>query len=263
MVCNMQNLGKVLVITLIGLVLGAARAEARVEFDFRYDTLSVDASAVDTVAVVLLIRNIDHMPGPPFSFESQFRYAPTELYAIDVSFDGSVLGNWSNAAGIDSSSGTITTASAGVEPLSVESGVALSVIFELKNGLRLNTYWPNTTLEFVRMNDDTVYLNTANAVGDSPELPDNFRLKQNYPNPFNPTTTIGFSLARVSQVDLCIYNSLGRCVRKFALGELAPGDHSIEWDGTDNSGHSVSSGVYFYRLRGDVDSRARKMMLVK
>lgn len=89
-------------------------------------------------------------------------------------------------------------------------------------------------------------------------------LKQNSPNPFNPITTIRFSVpADAGRVALDIYNVSGRLVRSLVDGELAPGPHSLVWDGRDGSGHDLASGIYFARLAADGETSSMKMTLLK
>lgn len=76
----------------------------------------------------------------------------------------------------------------------------------------------------------------------------NFDLKQNYPNPFNPTTTIEYSLPQQSSISITIYNISGQEVRKLLSEFKEPGTYKVEWDGKDNNGRAVSSGVYFYQM---------------
>ena len=90
-----------------------------------------------------------------------------------------------------------------------------------------------------------------------------FRLEQNYPNPFNPTTTIPYRLPGSSQVNLGIYNSLGQKIRTLVNTYQPTGDYQVVWDGRDNHGRSVPSGVYIYRLQGENFSDSRKMMLIR
>ena len=89
-------------------------------------------------------------------------------------------------------------------------------------------------------------------------------LAQNYPNPFNPTTTILFSLAERGRVVLKVFDVSGRLVRTLADATLSAGAlHRIEWDGRDEGGVSVASGVYFYRLVTGGFNSTRKMVLLK
>ncbi|MBU2625180.1 MAG: S8 family serine peptidase [candidate division Zixibacteria bacterium] len=94
-------------------------------------------------------------------------------------------------------------------------------------------------------------------------LPESFTLSQNYPNPFNPATTICFSVARSQDVTLSVYNILGQKVRTLVEGETAIGTHEVLWNGSDDSGSPVASGIYFYRLDTADGQSTRKMMLLK
>ena len=94
-------------------------------------------------------------------------------------------------------------------------------------------------------------------------LPDKAKLYQNYPNPFNPATTISFALRNSQHVNLAVYNVTGQLVRLLQSGDMETGRHEIIWDGTDDNGHGVASGVYFYKLTTEDHTEAKKMMLVK
>jgi hypothetical protein len=90
-----------------------------------------------------------------------------------------------------------------------------------------------------------------------------YALNQNYPNPFNPTTTIDYSLKASGLVSLKVYNVAGQLVRTLVSNNAAAGEYSIQWDGRDNAGTSVSSGVYFYKLVSGDFSMTKKMVLLK
>ncbi|MBN2226953.1 MAG: S8 family serine peptidase [candidate division Zixibacteria bacterium] len=94
-------------------------------------------------------------------------------------------------------------------------------------------------------------------------LPVEFSLRQNYPNPFNPTTTITFSLPTACQVTLDVYNITGQKVATVEDGWLDPGEHVVVWDGQNDSGKPVASGVYFYRIKAGDRIATRKMVLLK
>jgi hypothetical protein len=96
----------------------------------------------------------------------------------------------------------------------------------------------------------------------TPAMP--LTLHQNHPNPFNPSTTIGFYLPVDSPVTLDVYDSSGRLVARLLDGaKQMKGTHSVEWRGLDVSGRTVSSGVYFYRLRSGRETLSRKMILLR
>jgi hypothetical protein len=94
-------------------------------------------------------------------------------------------------------------------------------------------------------------------------LPEDYYLSSNYPNPFNPTTSIAFGLPTPGQVRLQVYNVLGQRVKTLVDEYMVAGNHVASWDSQDESGHAVSSGVYFYRLESGQFNETRKMMLVK
>jgi hypothetical protein len=89
-------------------------------------------------------------------------------------------------------------------------------------------------------------------------------LSQNYPNPFNPVTTITFTVRERTPVTLTVYNAAGQRVRTLVSDVRAPGVvHTIEWDGRNDRGRSVASGVYFYRLVTADATQTKKMVLLK
>ena len=94
-------------------------------------------------------------------------------------------------------------------------------------------------------------------------VPTNFKLEQAYPNPFNPSTTIGYKIAKTSQVSLRIYDLMGHEIQTLVNGIQSPNQYSVVWDGKDARGHQVASGVYLYRLETDGSSQMRKMLLLK
>ncbi|GEM_PF-2736428 len=94
-------------------------------------------------------------------------------------------------------------------------------------------------------------------------LPEGFRLYQNYPNPFNPVTEIRFVVPVDSKVELTVFNVLGQQIRSLASGRLPAGSHTVTWDGTDDEGTPVSSGIYFYRLSAGEYQDRKKMVLLK
>ncbi len=89
------------------------------------------------------------------------------------------------------------------------------------------------------------------------------QLLQNYPNPFNPSTTIAFQTARDGEARLAIFNLKGQLVRELSSGHLSQGDHRVVWDGRDDSGKSVASGLYLYRLQTRDASLTRRLLLLK
>jgi hypothetical protein len=94
--------------------------------------------------------------------------------------------------------------------------------------------------------------------------PVTFSLGQNYPNPFNATTVIPFQNEMQSKVTLVIYNLLGQRVKELLRGnEMAPGMHRLVWDGRNEAGVSVASGIYLYRIQMDKFVNARKLLVLR
>lgn len=88
-------------------------------------------------------------------------------------------------------------------------------------------------------------------------------LSQNYPNPFNPTTTISFSIAKSGHVNLVVFDVTGAVVRNLLSESRRPSQYRVLWDGRNNAGAPVASGVYFYRLKAPGFTSAKKMVLLK
>jgi hypothetical protein len=88
-------------------------------------------------------------------------------------------------------------------------------------------------------------------------------LGQNYPNPFNPGTHIPLILPQTAVVKLQVYDVLGGSIKTLLDRRLEAGEHLIQWDGTDDRGEPVASGVYFFRLTGTSFAETRKMVLLR
>ena len=85
----------------------------------------------------------------------------------------------------------------------------------------------------------------------------------NYPNPFNPSTIIEFSLPVPTNIEIDIFNIRGQKIRSLTNDSFLAGSHKIEWNGTDDSGRAVGSGIYFYRMIANDFSVTRRMVLLK
>ena len=98
--------------------------------------------------------------------------------------------------------------------------------------------------------------------------PDKTVLLSNYPNPFNPETWIPYHLAKSANVEITIYDTYGTVVRRLELGYQSSGYYtnrgrSAHWDGLNDFGERVASGIYFYQLQADTISPLRKMVILK
>jgi len=110
------------------------------------------------------------------------------------------------------------------------------------------------------LDDDAVL--DADPVGEAPPVPNS--LGQNIPNPFNPSTTIRYSVSSAGPVSIRVYNAGGALVRTLVSTAHAPGAYSVRWDGTDDRGRHLGSGVYFYRIESAGGFRdSKKLILLK
>ena len=127
----------------------------------------------------------------------------------------------------------------------------------------------NSTTEFVGGNREgrvVCFSGGQNTTGVQPptsHLPTEFSVSQNYPNPFNPTTTIDVSLPAQGNLTVRIFDVLGREIRTFEYDKLPAGVHKVVWDGRNQRGGAVASGVYFYQARFGDHVAVRQMLLVK
>ncbi len=101
-------------------------------------------------------------------------------------------------------------------------------------------------------------------VAEGQDVPTTFELAQNYPNPFNPATTIAYQISSQAAIQLVVYDAAGKEVRTLIDETIPAGRHSVSWDGKNQSGSSVASGFYFYRMIvGGAVQQTRKMLLIK
>ena len=153
------------------------------------------------------------------------------------------------------------------EPSFIGSDYGYSVDFDPANGdvfiggMSSNLTDNLSTYLVIRITDNPTGINDNEMINSLVTL----SLNQNYPNPFNPSTTISFSTTeRMENTELMIYNIKGQKVKQLVSDQLSAGQHSVVWNGTDDSGKPVSSGVYFYKLKsGNIYTQARKMILMK
>jgi hypothetical protein len=94
-------------------------------------------------------------------------------------------------------------------------------------------------------------------------IPSEYGLAQNYPNPFNPITQIDYVIPAAGQINLDVYNLLGQKIKTLVSEYKSAGQYSVSWNATDESGRSVPSGVYFYRLTSKDFADTKRMMLLK
>ena len=94
-------------------------------------------------------------------------------------------------------------------------------------------------------------------------VPETFQVLQNFPNPFNPETKIRFQLPKDMDTRVGVYNLKGQLVRMLIQATIKAGYQEIRWDGRDEQGKRVASGVYYYRIQAGPHDEIRKMVLIK
>jgi len=162
--------------------------------------------------------------------------------------------------------GTISTvAGTGVEGFSGDGGPATGAQLHLPSGVFVdaagNLFIADRNNHRIRKVAPAI---TAVVEVRDESLPQSFALSQNYPNPFNPETTIRFDLPRSGEIDLAVYNLAGQKVATLALGVREAGAYTLRWDGRDDDGTELASGVYLYRLRGGGGAvETRKLLLLR
>jgi flagellar hook assembly protein FlgD len=101
------------------------------------------------------------------------------------------------------------------------------------------------------------------SLDESEITPIQFALHQNYPNPFNPHTEISFDIPEMTDINVSVFNLMGQKVKTLVNDNITPGYHTIMWDGTNDKGLQVSTGMYFYTLQSSEKRVMRKMLFLK
>ena len=125
---------------------------------------------------------------------------------------------------------------------------------------------PKSSKEFELKRDHLLNILFGNQTNDEEDtnIPSVPVLSNNFPNPFNPTTTISFSIPVASKIELSVYNIKGQKVKSLVTDSFESGNHSVIWNGKDDTGKSIGSGVYFYKLNvNGVSNQIRKCILMK
>ena len=137
-------------------------------------------------------------------------------------------------------------------------GLVDSLVLYWPNGRiqRANSLPINRRIEFVEGLEPT-------AVREVNALPDAMQLFPNYPNPFNAETRIAFTLPQPTRVRIVVYNALGQSVRTLLSSDIVAGRHELTWDGRNDRGIGLASGVYFYRLYAKDRVRSGSLVLLR
>jgi hypothetical protein len=199
-------------------------------------------------------------PAGTKDLDSETELSTDSLYNVTVCYNGADIEVYLNGA---------------LDAFSSWSGAMLRTTYDLTIGQDLpgdNNYNFNGVLDDIRIYDYAASvqqiaslfdINTAVNVTNDRGIIGSYELYQNYPNPFNPNTAISYQLVASSFVTLRVYDVLGREIRTLVEGIVQAGVHSVGWDGKNDRGAGLPSGIYLYHLRAGSFVRTRKMLLIK
>ena len=126
---------------------------------------------------------------------------------------------------------------------------------------RSNTFSAQIQYRFMDSSGNILSSGTENVNLDL--LPEKFLVRDNYPNPFNPITTIQYELPNYSNVKVTLFDITGRTIKEINFGEMVPGRYAYVWDGTNDAGNLVSTGIYFFQINAGSNTAIKKMLLLK
>ena len=192
------------------------------------------------------------------TFDGKFlRFANNQdktIYSVEIGYTGSDA-NWldENLTGGSIPAGESIEVNITVTAAALDSGTYEAVLLLSSNDVD----YPEIVIP-VELNVDVPYQVEEPGMQLFP-----FWLRQNYPNPFTLETNIGFQIADCKRVKITIYNPLGRKVRTLVDKRMSPGYHVVKWDGVNDAGQPVASGVYLYRLIAGNRTEVRRMILLR
>jgi hypothetical protein len=215
--------------------------------------------------------NVSSVPHPPEVLGTNYIYFLTQMTAggLSLHFDGSDSAQWKVSVIGYPPTGPKDFAEFTLD--SLQSGdVKVHNWMYYDNIVMIPAVVTKTSGSF-NYRYSAIYDSTLTRVDEEQILvPNSFALSQNYPNPFNPSTIIPFTVNSSQfmvhspiHTTLIIYNILGQKVRTLVNEERVPGNYQVVWDGRDDKGEKVSSGIYFYRLQSGGNSERKKMVLIK
>ena len=223
---------------------------------------SMKASPGDTVLIPVTSQQ-DLTEGEVFAIKATVEYDAEQLTLLSIKTKESLSKGWYSAVNDE----THTFALCGATPWEGKGPVCfLEFVANGKGAIPVNLLNPllNEGEPACSVLPGEVTVETTGLEGPNTAIPKQYTLHANYPNPFNPTTHIGYEMPKQGTVTLAIYNIQGQLIRMLENSTQSAGRYAVTWDGKDEKGQCVSTGMYFYRLKvGDVFNETRVMTLMR
>ena len=200
------------------------------------------------------------------AFGLEFRY-PSDLLTFDGIKSTTITSGWEALDAKENEAGVLTIGAYNAKSTSVsKEDVLVTVLFTVKEDASgSGDIWLSNATDDVA-EAEIINARFSAATDDVRRLgsvPSSYALEQNYPNPFNMDTEIIYELPEADHVTVTIYNSLGHEIRTLVSRNHDAGRYAARWNGKDNLGADVTSGIYIYRLETNKFNESRKMLLVK
>ncbi|KAA3600895.1 MAG: T9SS C-terminal target domain-containing protein [Calditrichaeota bacterium] len=207
---------------------------------------------------VVVTGVINFSAGSPSKQKSKISHGISDVFVSKLNALGNTMVFYDSLGGNDVEEQQIGTPSLVKNDFLFVTGNVTSVDFPTTNGAFSENYNSGTNDAFLTKYDFT----NATEIETKQNLKNSFSLSQNYPNPFNPTTSINYELliTNYERSTLAIFNILGKKVKGFVLNK---NKGSVVWNGTNELGEEVASGIYFYQLQNSGFSQTKKMLLLK
>ena len=246
----------------------------------------IPGKAANTAVVKLYLQNSKGMAGG--SIPLSFATAGMDIECTNISWEGSRVAHFQRYPNIDNNKkkvllGLIRALDENIsDVLPAGEGLIATFTFQSKEGrcvpeLKMTSWQLSAGELYFDLVDETghsiskvkakegdvaIPVRAGGSTFDDVK-PAQFELKGNYPNPFNPETVIMFDLPQQTPVTLKVYNILGQVVNTVVDDVLPAGSHAVRWDGKNDQGHDVASGVYFYRIKAGGFESTQKMTLLR
>jgi hypothetical protein len=215
----------------------------------------------DHLAVTLQVNNLTQMRG----YGVELTYDPTMLeFVRAVRAENSLIPtneNTPSLLALNPESGRITLSDGLSGDQAVSGSGQLTDLIFRRLGAANET---SVQIDFAQLSDLNFGINMPSSVDALPEASAVANaLNQNFPNPFNPATTIPYSVAQAGDVRVVVYSTLGQEIRTLVDHYKLAGEYSVKWDGRDNGGREVASGIYVYRMEAGNFSATHRMVFMK